>query len=160
MRAFATLGLVVWTSRVSRAHKQEVIAKDRDNVLFALSSDFGHFFSEDALRSLDSALKRLRRLASRVVIASFSIELREMAQNFLCSAQTSAESGTGTLLVGFDEAACEEVRYDSVTECVVMLPKGESAPGSFVEYQSKRYLHSVLAKHVVFTAAVAEGSFD
>jgi hypothetical protein len=86
--------------------------------------------------------------------------MREIAENFLCSATASAEKNTGILMVGLYEGACDNF-LNQRAECLAIVPKG-SPPKEVADvyYKSPQYLRSVLLKHVVFTLAVSSGYFE
>jgi len=112
----------------------------------------------DAARALTSELQRLRQSASRVVIAAFTVEMREIAENWLCSAAASKERNTGILMVGLYAGACQN--FPTTADCLAIEPKGAPAATQDVVYQSKKYIHSTIVKHAVFTLAVSSGYFD
>jgi hypothetical protein len=116
------------------------------------------YLGPDAARALTSELQRLRQSASRVVIAAFTVEMREIAENWLCSAAASKERNTGILMVGLYAGACQN--FPTTADCLAIEPKGAPAATQDVVYQSKKYIHSTIVKHAVFTLAVSSGYFD
>jgi hypothetical protein len=119
------------------------------------------YLGPQAAQDVSSALQRLRKSASRAVVASFTVEMREMAENFLCSAAASKEPSTGILMVGLYEGACQNFHTHGA-ESLAIVPKGTPTGNSTkdVVYKSQKYLHSVLVKHVVFTLAVSSAYFE
>jgi hypothetical protein len=118
------------------------------------------FLGPQAAEAVSSALERLRKSASRAVIAAFTVEMRGMAENFLCSAAAAQGRNAGILMVGLYEGACEDFPSHGA-ECVAIAPKGIPANSIMdVVYKSEKYLHSVLMKQIVFSLAVSSRDFE